>query len=140
MTPAHESGAVISPDGRWLAYVSDQSGRFQVYVRAFPDGASAVVSTDGGEEPVWSRDGSELYYRRGAGLYAVTVTGDSESTASPPRLVLSHPFDRNPYREFAAYDVGPDGRFLVVTGTRNTELEVVSNWFSELERLVPTNN
>jgi len=137
VTPANESEAVFSPDGRWLAYVSDQTGRFQVYVRAFPDGASAVVSIDGGEEPMWSRDGRELFFRRGHGLYSVSPSAGPEWSAPPPRLVLSEPFDRNNYRERAAYDIGPDGRFLVVTGTRNTELKVVWNWFSELNRLVP---
>lgn len=93
VTPASESQAVISPDGRWLAYVSDQTGRFQVYVREFPSGTSAAVSTDGGEEPMWSRDGRELYFRRGPGVYAVTLSSNSDWTASPPRLIVSQPFD-----------------------------------------------
>ena len=89
---------------------------------------------------MWSRDGRELYFRRGHGLYSVSLSAGSDWAASPPRLVLNQPFDRNTYRERAAYDVGPDGRFLVVTGTWNTEFKVVFNWFEELQRLVPTDN
>jgi Tol biopolymer transport system component len=137
-TPANEFAPALSPDGRWIAYVSDQSGGFQVYVRPFPDGESIVVSTDGGNEPMWSADGRELYFRKGTGLYAASVSKQAGREVSAARLILSRPFDRSTSRERAAYDVASDGRLLVVTNTWNTELRVVFDWFDELKRLVPT--
>ena len=128
-TQANEFAPAFSPDGRWIAYVSDHTGGFQVYVREFPDGESFAVSVEGGEEPVWSADGSELFFRRGDGLYAVSVSTGSSLEVSIPRLILKQPFDRNTYLDRAAYDVASDGRFLVVTNTWNTELRVVFNWF-----------
>jgi eukaryotic-like serine/threonine-protein kinase len=138
-TPANEFAPALSPDGRWMAYVSDQSGGFQVYVRGFPDGKSVAVSTGGGEEPRWSSDGTELYFRKGKGLHAVSISTKGGLEVSDARLILSQPFDRNTYRDRAAYDVARDGRFLVVTNTWNTELRVVFDWFDELKRLVPNN-
>ena len=137
VTQANEFAAAFSPDGRWIVYVSDQTGGFEVYVREFPDGESFAVSVEGGEEPRWSADGRELFFRRGAGLYAVSVPTGSSLEVSIPRLILKQPFDRNTYRDRAAYDVASDGRFLVVTDTWNTELRVVFNWFEELKELVP---
>ena len=136
-TQANEFAAALSPNGRWMAYVSDHTGGFQVYVREFPDGESFAVSVDGGEEPRWSADGSELFFRRRDGVYAVSVSTGSSLEVSTPRLILKQPFDRNTYGDRAAYDVASDGRFLVVTNTWNTELRVVFNWFEELKELVP---
>jgi len=140
VTQANEFAPALSPDGTWLAYVSDHTGAFQVYMREFPDGESFPVSTDGGEEPRWSADGSELYFRRGESLYAVSVSAESSIDVTAARLILKQPFDRGSYLDRAAYDVASDGRFLVVTNTWNTELRVVFNWFEELKRLVPTEN
>ncbi len=137
-TRANEFAVAFSPDGRWIAYVSDQTGGLQVYVREFPNGESFAVSTAGGAEPQWSADGSELYFRRGESLYALSVSTQSGFELSAARLILKQPFDRNTYRDRAAYDVAGDGRFLVVTNTWNTEFRVVFNWFEELNRLVPT--
>ena len=120
-TQANKFAPAFSPDGRWIAYVSDQTGRFQVYVREFPDGKSFAVSTEGGAEPRWSADGSELYFRRGDSLYAISVSTESGIEVAAARLILKQPFDRNTYRDRAAYDVAADGRFLVVTNTWNTE-------------------
>ena len=96
-------------------------GKVQVYVREFPDGKSFAVSTEGGAEPRWSADGSELYFRRGDSLYAISVSTESGIEVAAARLILKQPFDRNTYRDRAAYDVAADGRFLVVTNTWNTE-------------------
>ena len=96
-------------------------GKVQVYVREFPDGKSFAVSTEGGAEPRWSADGSELYFRRGDSLYAISVSTESGIEVASARLILKQPFDRNTYRDRAAYDVAADGRFLVVTNTWNTE-------------------
>lgn len=139
VTEFNETSLVFSPDGRFLAYVSDESDQYQVYVRSYPEGETFLVSVDGGEEPVWSRDGSELFFRQGSALLAVTVTSEPEFRASAPRVLHRTPFDRNGFGERAYYDVSPDGeRFLVVADRSTTELEVVFNWFQELERLVPT--
>src|SRR5262249_44958019 len=65
-TPANEGGPTFSPDGRWLAYQSDESGRWEIYVRPFPSpGGKVQISTEGGAEPVWARNGRELFYRNG---------------------------------------------------------------------------
>jgi Tol biopolymer transport system component len=137
-TRANESAAAFSSDGRWIAYVSDQTGDLQVYVREFPDGESFAVSTAGGEEPRWSADGSELYFRRGESLYALSLSTQSDFELLAARLILKQPFDRNTYGDRAAYDVASDGRLLVVTNTWNTEFRVVFNWFEELKQQVPT--
>ena len=138
-TEFNESGTAFSPDGRFLAYTSDQSGRHQVYVRSYPEGEVFVISTDGGEEPVWSRDGQELFFRHGNALLYVAITNDPEFRASTPTMLHEQPFDRGGYGFGTSYDVSPDGeRFLVVADRSTTEFQVVFNWFQELERLAPT--
>jgi serine/threonine-protein kinase len=136
-TPHEEYFPTISPDGRWLAYTSDETGGWEVYVRSFPDaGRKLRISTQGGEEPVWSPDGSDLYYRFGSQWFAVSVTLGERFTAGRPRLM----FD-GPYINLAgwSYDVSPlDGRFLVVESAEQTktisELTVITNWLDELKR------
>src|SRR5262249_36192 len=115
-TPAYEGGAQFSPDGRWLAYASNESGRFQVSITPF-DGAQRrfAVPSDGGSYAMWRRDGKELFYRNGNKMMAVSVTSNgSELTLSPPRAL----FDRRYGFEtstIANYDVSLDGtRFLMV--------------------------
>ena len=135
--------ADLSPDGRWLAYVSNESGREEIYVRSYPDlERKWQISNDGGVEPVWSRDGQELFYRDAEGRRVMVVSIGSEPDFSPgrPRLLLegtfvpSSWFGRN-------YDVAPDGQSFVmvenvVPEDIETELQVVLNWFEELEQLI----
>jgi len=84
-TPAYEGGAQFSPDGRWMTYVSDESGQLQVYVRPYPGPDRKVpVSTQGGTQPVWNRNGRELFYRDMNKMMVVDVT-------TSPDLVLSQP-------------------------------------------------
>ncbi len=87
-TPALESGAYLAPNGRWLAYTSDESGRSEIYVRPFPnvDDGQWQVSTDGGAEAAWAHDGTELYYRTGDRMMRVTVDIDSTFTYGPPEI------------------------------------------------------
>ncbi len=134
-------GAQFSPDGRWVAYASNESGRLEVYVTDFPAAQiKKQVSTDGGSAPVWARNGRELFY----------VSGTSMMTAAVrPGAVIQ--FDR-PIRLFdgvqmpgpsTPYSVSPDGRFLFVEeGQPNTtdrsQLTLVINWINQLKRLVPT--
>jgi Tol biopolymer transport system component len=115
-TPAEELAPALSPNGRWLAYSSDETGRREVFVRPFPetDRARYQVSSGGGTEPLWSRDGRELFFR-GANeqLIAVPIGSGTEFQPGAPRTL----FDASVYLQVPQgrnYDVGPDGRFVMV--------------------------
>ena len=142
-TQANERAPRFSPDGRWVAFLSDESGRDEVYVQPYPGpGPRTLVSTEGGVEPVWSRDGTELFYRQPdlPGLMGVQVTTEAEFRAEPPQALFGGRFNFFPPIVGAAnYDVSPDGqRFLMVTPTPGPEgIRVVTNWIDELARLVP---
>ena len=134
----------LSPDGRWLAYVSNESGRYEVYVQAFPGaGEKTTVSTDGGYEPVWSPDGRELFYRIGARMMVALIQTSPVFRSSRPRELFEGPYLSG--RETAAiattYDVAPDGEhFLMIEGGEEEggdQLNLVLNWFEELKRLAP---
>ncbi len=134
---------VVSPDGQWLAYVSNESGSPDVYVRPFPDVDSArfAISVGGGVEPLWKRDGTELFFRNPRGdMFAVPVTLGRRFSAGPPKLLFSVP--GLPVQDYhRSYDVHPDGkRFLMLEtgGTDATELELILNWRAELDRLETT--
>jgi eukaryotic-like serine/threonine-protein kinase len=137
-TPFSDWGAKFSPDGNWIAYTSDTSGQYEVYVRPFPGpGSQWQISTGGGEEPVWSHDGKEIFYRNGTKWMAVAVKTTSEFSATPPKLLFTGPYVNVPG---PSYDVGPDGRFVLIEGPPEapvTHLNVVLNWFDDLRRLVP---
>jgi serine/threonine-protein kinase len=133
----------FSPDGRWLAWATDQSGHFEVYLSRYPGpGGKWLISQEGGKEPLWDRTGKQLFYRRGDEVWAVDVqTGPSLSIGKPhllfehPGLVFSYPI--------RAWDLSLDGRrFLMLKNderkpTPVTELLLVQNWFEELKRLAP---
>ena len=131
----------LSPDGRWIAYVSVESGREEVYVRPFPetDRARWQVSTTGGAGPAWSHSGRELFYLDPAdSLVAVGVTFTPEFRAVSRRTLFgTRPFVLLPFHR--PYDVSPDDQsFLMLqrsraTGAEANRLTVVLNWFSELE-------
>ena len=129
-----ESGAALSPSGRLLAYGSDQSGRWEVYVRAYPVlGGILWNSTGGGVSVCWSRDGRELFYGIGEKLIAVPILSESPFQAGAPVVLLEG--------KYRGLDPAPDGRFLTLRDEKEavpTELVVVVNWFDELKRLVPT--
>ena len=139
-------GATFSPDGRWLAYVSNESGRPEVYVQPYPGpGGKWQISIDGGTEPVWSRNGRELFYRSGNKMMAVETTTQPSFSAGKPRMLFEGPYFTTVFPTMtAAYDVSADGqRFLMVKETEQatspTQINVVLNWFEELKRRVPTN-
>jgi serine/threonine-protein kinase len=139
-TPAFEGGAQFSPDGRWLAYVSDESGQMQVYVRSYPGlDRRWPVSTEGGTSPMWKGNGRELFYRNGNKMMAVEVTPGLELSLSAPRLLFEQPYAYGQTITLPNYDVRADGqRFLMVKEEPGSgRLEVVLNWFDELRRLVP---
>ena len=139
-----ERSGELSPDGRWLAYQSDESGENQIYVRPFPevDGGRFPISAGGGSEPLWSPDGSEIFYRAGDRLMAVPVTTEPAFEAGSPEELFTRSYA---VRIGRMYDIHPDGqRFLMVKPAETTEegsrndVVLVQNWFEELERLVPT--
>jgi serine/threonine-protein kinase len=136
-----EAWPVFSPDGEWLAYASDQSGRWEVYVRSMPDGsAEYLVSPDGGTRPAWSRDGTELFYRTGRSdrsrMMALEVTTSPDFRYGPPVELFDGPFSgASPVRD---YDVASDGRFVMTRQLQPADrparrIEVVLNWVAELE-------
>jgi serine/threonine-protein kinase len=144
-SPFIEGLAELSPDGRWLAYASDESGQFEVYVRSFPDlGRKWQISTDGGVEPVWSRDGTELFYRdeEGRAMTVVPITIEPDFSPGRPELLFEGSFVGSP--GFGRqYDVAPDGEsFLMVRqemgGFEEAEIHVVLDWFEEFRRLPPS--
>jgi serine/threonine-protein kinase len=141
VTPSSEKEAVFSPDGRFLAYVSDESGQFEVYVRPFPGpGTRVQVSTNGGTEPAWSPRGDELFYRSGRQMAAVPVTRPPAREFGRPTVLFEGWYHDNiaPCR---SYDVTADGRFLMVTEPVGDdlprELHVVLGWADELRRRGP---
>lgn len=143
MTPASERSAVFSPDGHWIAYASDESGRDEVYVQPFPKSPKGpqIVSTHGGREPVWSPDGKELYYRRRNQLVAVPVKISPTFTPGQERVLFEGSFTEEIGGRNQNYCVSPDNqRFLIIRqgdSTTPQSLRVVFNWFEELNRLVP---
>jgi serine/threonine-protein kinase len=144
-TPADESVARFSPDAHWLAYVSDESGRAEVWVQPYPtNGQKWKISTAGGREPVWSPTASVLYYREGTKMMVVDFKTTPSFSAAQPRLL----FDGKDAKYETAlasrpnFDITSDGkRFLMLqavdNGQSSTQMKVVSNWVDELKRRVP---
>ena len=146
-SPANELWAEVSPDRRWISYDSDESGQFEVYVRPFPDaygGGRWQISTGGGRQSLWSRNGRELFYRDFSGaLMSVPVKPGSGFEPGRPVKIL----DGRNYGGAGSrgggrtYDVTADGtRFLMVKPRglqESPQLVVVLNWFEELKRLAP---
>jgi serine/threonine protein kinase len=138
----NESAPEFSPDGHWLAYVSDESGRREIYVQAYPGpGGKWQISTDGGTEPRWGRDG-EIFYRSGEKMMAVRTTLKPGFSADKPAMLFEGHYEPTLATK-ANYDVTPDGqRFLMVKANEQnisaTQINVVLNWFEELKQKVPT--
>jgi len=128
-----ESQVTLSPDGRWLAYQSDEADRMEVYVRPFPGpGGRVSVSLLGGTEPAWSRDGRELYYRAGDSLIAASVTFEPRFAVTGRRVVFAGRFLRS--ANSREYDPAPDGQHFVMIrgGTASSTLIVLTNVFERL--------
>jgi Tol biopolymer transport system component len=150
-TPADEWYPEFSPDGRWLAYTSNESGRSEVYVTSFPSREKTLtVSRQGGADPAWSRDGKRLFYYSlpspdgTRSMMAVTVGQGPELPLGIPVFLFRLPggFVENGTHNYALH---PDGRHFIVGRLVKTappppitRLELVHNWFAELERLCPT--
>ena len=148
---ADEQYPDISPDGRWIAYASNESGKNEVYVQPFPDlGSRHQISTDGGTAPTWSRDGRELFYTTTetfggqaslTRMMAVTVATAPSFVASPPRLLFEGRYGAS--AQVRPYDVSRDGqRFLMVKQKERapvsaSQMILVQNWLDELNARVP---
>ncbi len=128
-TSASESNGRLSPDGRWMAYISNESGRDEIYVQPFPEpGVKQLISAGGGLNPIWSRNGRELFYRRGADVVVVAVETEPSFTVGKPAVIFQGRY-RQSGRDF---DVSPDGsRFVMMRNddprTSNT-INVFLNW------------
>ena len=123
----------LSPDGKWLAYASTISGANEVYVRPYPQGGpSVLVSSRGGTEPSWSRDGTELFYRSGSRIMSVAHDRHSASGAfGTPQMLFSGAFDFSQERNWSS---NPDGSFVMIKADlmMGRQLRVVLNWFDVL--------
>ena len=136
-TPFNELGAKFSPDGRYVAYVSNESGQNEVYVLPFPEGeGKSTVSSNGGRQPRWSRDGKELLYVEGNTFVAVSVSTSPSFAVGSATPLFEHHGLRPAVS--AQYDVSADGqRFLVAEfvglgrETSESSIHVVENWYEE---------
>jgi len=152
-TPFDERNAAISPDSRWMAYESNESGRSEIYVRPFPNVADGryQISTSGGRTPVWSPDGRDLFFVNAGTVVAVSVTLTPSFSAGNPTKLFDARSMLLDGRFIAAgtqrtYDVSPDGqRFLMIKENAGSgegdappaSLVVVQNWFEELKAKLP---
>ncbi len=148
---SNEFHASFSPDGRWIAYASDESGRFEVYLRSYPSlEGKQQISRSGGVMPIWSRTGDELFYlvprpnQQGQEvMMAVELSSSDGLRAGTPRELFRGQFGMSV--AVASYDVAPDGRFLMISPGKtsapaHTAVRLVLNWFEELETLAPHEN
>jgi len=156
--PAQETGSMqkmvqigspkFSPDGRWIAYCSNESGKAQVYVQSFPQGPKIQVSSEGGTDPVWKRKGGELYYRDGDKMMAVTVSTSPTFSAERPHMLweghYSHGMSASCGPAGATssnYDVTGDGqRFLMIRDSdqdtsNSRQIVVIRGWADEVTRI-----
>jgi serine/threonine-protein kinase len=139
----------IAPNGRWMAYASDESGALQIHVHPFPavGGGHWMVSTAGGHNPVWSPDGRELFYTTTTtpANAVMVVAVDTQASFRPgtPRLLLQGAYDYGVGPQGRAFDIAPDGRFLMLkeragtTGTSAAQIIVVQNWLEALKHRLP---
>jgi Tol biopolymer transport system component len=142
-SPFDKAQARISPDGRWITYITNDSGTYQVVVQSFPDpnGGKWQITAQGGIEPKWRHDGRELYYLAFDGkLMAVPINVDSTFHAGTPAVLFQTPLsiNRGAIPRDRRYDVAPDGRFLIATpvaaATQTPVVTVVVNWTPSMNR------
>jgi serine/threonine-protein kinase len=144
----HEICPKTSPDGRWMAYASTESGKAEVYVRPFPDVNKGKwqVSTSGGVDPLWSPDGRELFYRNGEVVMAVSVKPDPTFSFETPKTLFRGTYVSTSAIDHHPWDISPDGkRFLMMKQSGSTgegfagprRINIILNWFEELKQRVP---
>jgi serine/threonine-protein kinase len=149
----YEAQPQVSPDGRWIAYTSNESGQNQVCVRPFPEveGGLWQVSTTGGDSPLWSPDSREIFFRNGDAVMGTSLRTDPTFSFETPKMLFRGTYVRSVLAfgnwDFATWDISPDGqRFLMMKelaaataverGLR--KITVILNWYEEIKRLVPT--
>jgi serine/threonine-protein kinase len=143
-TNAAEYGAVVSPDGHWLAYVSNESGRGEIYVQPFPDGGRRYkITTEGGIQPGWAPDGRSIYFRNNNHFLSASVSTTPVFRADAPTILFEANFAEGTFFNYPNFDISPDGkRFVMIKPDPDwgvaTEINLVFNWFEELERLLPS--
>ncbi len=139
--PFNETAPRFSPDGRWLAYISDESGRLEIYAQAFPGpGEKRTLSSEGGKQPVWSHDGREIFYRDGDRIMVVPLQIEPAFRPGTPRMLFAARSFASTPGGYPNYDVSLDGtRFIMIEtdATERNEIHVVLNWSEELKRLAP---
>jgi Tol biopolymer transport system component len=145
----NETAPRISPDGRWIAHISDETGQNEIYVRPFPevDGGRWQVSTSGGIGPLWSPDGKELFYRSGDAVMAISVETEPTFSLGISKILFRGSYISTISGNPEMWDMHPDGkRFLMmkeatsdasVEGTSPPKINIVLNWFEELKERVP---
>jgi serine/threonine-protein kinase len=134
ITQFQEGEARFSPNGSWLAYVTNETGRREVYVLRYPETSKPwQISREGGDAPLWSHDGSELLYRNGDKMMGVDIKTEPSFIAGKPRLLFEG--------QFGPGDVASDGRFMMVQPLEPeqpaTKIHLVLNWFKELKQKAP---
>jgi serine/threonine-protein kinase len=144
-----QNNAFFSPDGRWIAYQSNETGSFEVYVQPFPNtGAKFQITRDGGGHPLWSPDGKELFYERAGRLMSVAIRVQPAFAFGSPVTLPIMGFVQDPGNTPRLYDITKDGKQFIMLfragqttrGITSTQIQVVLNWFSELQQRVPTSN
>jgi serine/threonine-protein kinase len=138
-TPFWDLEPAVSPDGRLLAWVSNETGRWEVYLRALGGGSRRYqVSTDGGDQPQFSASGRELFYRSGDRMMAVALPASPDAAPGAPTLLFEGRFESDPFSNDATnYDVARDGRFVMVQRDLERgrqQLDVVVGWAGQLTR------
>jgi eukaryotic-like serine/threonine-protein kinase len=125
----------LSPDGRWLAYESNESGRLEVYVQSYPAATGRVqVSREGGSWPLWSKGGDTIYFRAGPAVMSSTITTQPELRSAVPRVIVSDPLLVRLVAGARPFDIAPDGRILAIKedgSIRSDHIVVVQNWLGE---------
>jgi eukaryotic-like serine/threonine-protein kinase len=142
LSPGIDRDTQFSPDGKWLAYTSNESGTDEIYVIPFPGrGERRQISFDGGREPRWAKNGRELFYRRANSMMSVEIRTDPAFSSGTPRELFGGPYDLT-NTSTPNYDVSADGqRFLMIRRvsqkTPPLQLNFVLNWFEELKQKIP---
>lgn len=137
-----ERSSRVSPDGKWIAYVSDESGRDEIYIQSFPEpGNRVVVTSNSGDQPVWARDGKRLFFRAGGFIQEVEFQAQPVPRVGPPKQLFKDHFSNPQGRGHTGFDAMPDGRLLMIKPefdeNGKEEIIVIHNWFAELKSRIP---
>jgi Tol biopolymer transport system component len=139
-TPFIEHNSRLSPDGQWIAYSSNESGRDEIYLQPYPQGGSRLtVTTSGGDQPVWSRDGQKIYFQADGAINAVDFVSGPQPSVKNARVLFPNRFDNPQGGNHTNYDAFPDGRLLMLQSHiekegQRTKIVMVFNWLAELKQ------